>query len=933
LGRSLKRFIGELGLAALLLVAVAVAVWMVRLPLLGGVLTRQVQAHGFPQAVVRLERFDLTGVDGTIRLSPDEPAQQGRIALRYSVQQLLAGRLESMSASDLVLPGRVGADGTVTVAGMTVWQSDDAPGDLDARGRIPDGGGITGIPIPSELPIGAATLSNVLLRLETPVGPVALGVDARLTPAAAPADGVTASGTLTVDHTAARLAVQVGLSLTAQAEGRGDLEIIEAWSRHPALEVDQMTGRGSVVRPRQGPLGYQLTLAAGSVSIPGLPPLASPALTLHGEGPRHSGALQVTAPELETQLSARIAVEPPDAAAAGQHGDASWLTTDLDLKTQRLDALVAAVLNADGTEPVQGGRGALQLSLAGRAPEFPPRDLAGLAALTLVGPLDLRLEAVGVPDLNGEIAVDTTMAASLSDGVLSLRPRDCLSLQVNQVGLAGYRLERATRWCVRLLEKDSPTPDDAAVAVRFYPATFTLSVPDVRLDLTDPPRTWSLTPVQAGRPQIRLDRVRDTSVQLALAPGLGIRTVHFDVGAARFALPDIGVSGGNLGVDGRWSRRLQPILSVVVHAGGLRTEQSPAPVVPLAVDLAVQGDPAAALEVSGWALGAPGEPKARLAVRHDARSGRGSLDVQLEPQRFGEGGLPAEVLFPVLASYVRAVTGRVEGHLDYSWGARGAGGSAHLLFDNVAFDSDLGRVEALNGPIALRSLTPPATDGWQTVAVGLFNPGLPLTNGVARFRLSEDGRLGVNRLNWDWADGRLRAFPFDVSLTRPEGRFEVLARGLSLREILALTPFEGLSATGRLDGQLPVMIEGDDLRIADGQLTTTAPGRIRYEGGGDAAALRRSLTSFDLNTLKAVFSDFRYDQLSLSLDGRVGGEMIAKIRVSGANPEFQGGRPVRLNLNLSGKLVSILRQSLRVYRIPEEVRQRMMEYRQQQRRE
>ena len=46
----------------------------------------------------------------------------------------------------------------------------------------------------------------------------------------------------------------------------------------------------------------------------------------------------------------------------------------------------------------------------------------------------------------------------------------------------------------------------------------------------------------------------------------------------------------------------------------------------------------------------------------------------------------------------------------------------------------------------------------------------------------------------------------------------------------------------------------------------------------------------------------------------------------GENPDFYGGHPVELNLNISGKLDQILDRGLAGYRIPETIRKRLGDF-------
>jgi hypothetical protein len=132
-----------------------------------------------------------------------------------------------------------------------------------------------------------------------------------------------------------------------------------------------------------------------------------------------------------------------------------------------------------------------------------------------------------------------------------------------------------------------------------------------------------------------------------------------------------------------------------------------------------------------------------------------------------------------------------------------------------------------------------------------------------------------------------------------------------------------VSGTGTVSGRIPVEIRGDTVAVRDGRLAATGAGSLHYRpdrppAGFDAQA--------GTELLLQALTDFRYDSLMLRLDGTAGGELTARIGIRGANPDFYGGYPVSLNLDVSGALDTILRQGIRTYRIPDAVRERMRDF-------
>jgi hypothetical protein len=78
-----------------------------------------------------------------------------------------------------------------------------------------------------------------------------------------------------------------------------------------------------------------------------------------------------------------------------------------------------------------------------------------------------------------------------------------------------------------------------------------------------------------------------------------------------------------------------------------------------------------------------------------------------------------------------------------------------------------------------------------------------------------------------------------------------------------------------------------------------------------------------------ALTDFRYESLAIDIDGTAGKTMTLGLKVRGANPEFQDGYPVVLNVNLSGALDTIVQRGINTWRIPDTVRDKMMEFQNQ----
>ncbi len=391
--------------------------------------------------------------------------------------------------------------------------------------------------------------------------------------------------------------------------------------------------------------------------------------------------------------------------------------------------------------------------------------------------------------------------------------------------------------------------------------------------------------------------------------------------------PDLRLSGGALaapgwrmaleGVDAAWTGDGRMALS-----GRLQPLGPEAPVLPLRFDAQVTPQPDGALALAGQMSDPQNLLRLPLAGRQEA-DGRGEADLRLRPLRFQPEGLQPAELLPALAS-LRGVTGTVAagGHL--AWDpAGGLRPRLDLLLQNLSGTAGPVAFQGLNGVARLTRLSPLSTPPGQEVSVALLSAGLPMTDGLVRFQLDQ-GRLRLEEGALSLAGGRVRLEPTVLDLSAPRLTLGLQVQEVDLAQIVALTGLEGLSATGRLSGRLPLALHDGTASIVVGRLAAQEPGLLRYRPAEPPAALAGG--GQPVQMLLQALDDFRYGRLELVLNGTAGGETTAALHLAGANPAFHDGYPLELNLNLAGKLDTILDQALTGYQIPDRIRQRMTEF-------
>ena len=154
----------------------------------------------------------------------------------------------------------------------------------------------------------------------------------------------------------------------------------------------------------------------------------------------------------------------------------------------------------------------------------------------------------------------------------------------------------------------------------------------------------------------------------------------------------------------------------------------------------------------------------------------------------------------------------------------------------------------------------------------------------------------------------------NVPLIRYDTRQEVNAfgievEGLQLEQLAALESGSGVTATGRLDGVLPIILLPEGPQIPAGSLYARAPGGVVQFRGATADSLKQSDPSVSL--AMQVLNDFRYDKLQTDVTYQPDGELNLGLQFQGYNPTFFDGQATHFNLNLEYNLLDLL-ESLRV---------------------
>ena len=144
---------------------------------------------------------------------------------------------------------------------------------------------------------------------------------------------------------------------------------------------------------------------------------------------------------------------------------------------------------------------------------------------------------------------------------------------------------------------------------------------------------------------------------------------------------------------------------------------------------------------------------------------------------------------------------------------------------------------------------------------------------------------------------------YDFNKTK--NKLTIKATNIDLAEIVKTQQLDDITATGRIDGFIPVEINQEGIFIEDGAfINDVRSGTIRYNPATGVDQLKQNpLTGMALDALR----DFRYSYLSAGVNFTPDGKLTINLQLKGTSPELDTDRPVHLNINTEQNLLSLLK--------------------------
>ena len=275
-----------------------------------------------------------------------------------------------------------------------------------------------------------------------------------------------------------------------------------------------------------------------------------------------------------------------------------------------------------------------------------------------------------------------------------------------------------------------------------------------------------------------------------------------------------------------------------------------------------------------------GSTVTKVAIDHRLSTGTGHAALDVPGITFGEKLQPEE-LTTLTLGVVANVRGTVSGQGEIDWSPKGVTSGGTFRTTDTALAAAFGPVSGLTGEVRFTDLLALETAPGQVVKIGEANPGVAVNDGEIRYQLLAGQRVKLESGHWPFAGGELVLDPAVIDLSAPERRLTFRVVGLDAGQFINKFEFDNLNATGKFDGELPMVFDQQGGRIDGGYL------KVRDEGG--TLSYIGDISNMDLNFFANIAFDalksIRYKRLTIGLNGAIDGELVSDIRFDGVNQQ------------------------------------------------
>lgn len=185
------------------------------------------------------------------------------------------------------------------------------------------------------------------------------------------------------------------------------------------------------------------------------------------------------------------------------------------------------------------------------------------------------------------------------------------------------------------------------------------------------------------------------------------------------------------------------------------------------------------------------------------------------------------------------------------------------------------------------------------------------------FTTPDQSALTITQASLPWKEGRIETRDVKVPLTGQEPiKATLQIHSVSMQELMQSLTGDKVTATGKVSGTLPLIIGRDGkITVLQGDLKSEEPGQISMPADlipGD---------NEQIQLVRQILEDLQYTNLSIKVQNDNAGKLGILMTFEGNNPAVYEGKPVKLNVNLTGDVLEFIQQNLLLLTNPEQLLQ------------
>ena len=193
------------------------------------------------------------------------------------------------------------------------------------------------------------------------------------------------------------------------------------------------------------------------------------------------------------------------------------------------------------------------------------------------------------------------------------------------------------------------------------------------------------------------------------------------------------------------------------------------------------------------------------------------------------------------------------------------------------------------------------------IRIATITAGVPVREielGLSASLASPHTIVTIPRFSAKTMGGTLRAQDAKIRLGGANPAIPITVEGIDLQEVLRAKQHAEFSATGTLDGIVPLRLAPEGVYVEKGELHARGGGVIQYRPEGAAAF---AASNPGLGMAVGALANFQYHELKTDLAYTPAGLLNMNVALKGKNPEFQKGQTVHFNINLEENILALFK--------------------------